>query len=90
MSMKCIKCGAVAHCYDSRPRKDFTTWRRYYCLKKRCAARWSTYEVVVNETGKMRSGSRSLLEQRDRKMVAANIAQLAKQLSGAEKNGAKK
>ncbi len=47
MSMPCPQCGAKAACTDSRPRPNGQTHRSYRCLKKKCAARWTTREIVT-------------------------------------------
>ena len=60
MSMSCPKCGSASKCLDSRPSANDSTRRRYACLSKRCATRWSTLEtlVIVDKKGKRGVGVR--------------------------------
>ena len=50
MSMPCLYCGKDAHVVDSRYKADYKlVRRRYLCLQKKCAKRWTTVEVQSDE-----------------------------------------
>jgi len=60
MSLQCPKCQGPSKIIDSRPNADNSgTRRRRECIRKKCAYRWSTFEMSAEAYDALIAGVRA-------------------------------
>lgn len=68
--MCCPNCGAKAECVITKPVQNIGRMRRYHCAA--CEFRFSTCEVIVNNTG---CGYRPLVDILTHQLIGASSVQ---------------